>query len=165
MDGGEEGEAFFGGGDGGIDALFFFCGIELAGVGGDFSEGDGGGEVVGDGAGGHFSGFGDLGDGFAGIELEFSGEKENEIAKVVACRGEYTVEEGTVVLKVDPRYFRPTEVELLIGDASKAKEKLGWEPKYTLTEMAKEMVESDLDLFKRELLLKEGGFEIKNQYE
>jgi GDPmannose 4,6-dehydratase len=72
---------------------------------------------------------------------------------------------GTTVVKVDPRYFRPTEVELLIGDASKAKAKLGWEPTYTLEEMTKEMVSEDLELFKREVLLKASGFKIMNQFE
>lgn len=102
---------------------------------------------------------------FVGIELEFSGEGEKETAVVKGCKGEYKIAEGTTVVKVDPRYFRPTEVELLIGDAKKAKEKLGWQPRYTLSEMAKEMVEADLRLFKSELLLKESGFNIKNQYE
>ncbi len=100
-----------------------------------------------------------------GIELEFSGENEAEIATVKVCKGEYKVTVGTVVVKVDPRYFRPTEVELLIGDASKAKEKLGWVPKYSLDELATEMVAADLELFKSEVLLKQSGFKTKNQYE
>jgi GDPmannose 4,6-dehydratase len=102
---------------------------------------------------------------YVGITLEFKGEGENETAIVKECTGEYKVAEGTTVVKVDSRYFRPTEVELLIGDANKAKEKLGWQPKYTLAEMAKEMVDADLQLFKSEVLLKERGFNIKNQYE
>jgi GDPmannose 4,6-dehydratase len=102
---------------------------------------------------------------YVGIELEFKGEGENEVGMVKACTGEYKVAIGTTVVKVDSKYFRPTEVELLIGDATKAKEKLGWEPKYTLAEMAKEMVDADIQLFKSELLLKESGFNIKNQYE
>ena len=100
-----------------------------------------------------------------GVELEFSGENELEVATVKACNSEYKVPVGTVVVKVDPRYYRPTEVELLIGDASKAKEKLGWVPKYSLDELATEMVASDLELFKSEVLLKQSGFKIKNQYE
>ena len=72
---------------------------------------------------------------------------------------------GTIVLKVDPRYYSPTEVELLIGDATKANEKLGWEPTYTLPELVKEMVQSDMELFKKNLLLKQSGFTIKHQYE
>jgi GDPmannose 4,6-dehydratase len=100
-----------------------------------------------------------------GIELEFKGENESETAVVTACNGEYQVPIGTTVVKVDPRYFRPTEVELLIGDATKAKEKLGWVPKYNLQELASEMVSADLDLFKSEVLLKQSGFKIKNQFE
>ncbi len=71
---------------------------------------------------------------YVGIELEFSGTNEEETAVVASCNGEYQIPVGTTVVKVDPRYYRPTEVELLIGDASKAKEKLGWAPKYTLEE-------------------------------
>jgi GDPmannose 4,6-dehydratase len=100
-----------------------------------------------------------------GIELEFKGDKENEVGVVVSCREEFQIPAGTVVVKVDPRYYRPTEVDLLIGDATKAKEKLGWQAKYTLPELVKEMVESDVQLFKSDLLLKESGFDIKNQYE
>lgn len=99
------------------------------------------------------------------IELEFSGENENEVGVVKACHGEYQLPVGTTVVKVDPRYYRPTEVDLLIGDASKAMEKLGWQPTYSLEELATEMVHSDLQLFKREVLLKQSGFKIMNQYE
>ena len=100
----------------------------------------------------------------AGIELLFKGEKENETGEVVFSANP-NVKPGTIVIKIDPRYYRPTEVELLIGDASKAAEKLGWKPKYTLPELVKEMVQSDLELFKRNLLLKESGFTVKHQYE
>lgn len=101
----------------------------------------------------------------ANIEVAFRGEQENEEGYVVACTGEFQLKEGTVVVKVDPRYYRPTEVELLIGDATKSKEVLGWEPKYTVQELCAEMVHSDLDLFRREVLLKESGFSIKNEFE
>ncbi len=101
----------------------------------------------------------------AGIEVAFRGKDENEEGYIVKNNGEYKVKEGAVVVKVDPRYFRPTEVDLLIGDATKAKEKLGWTPKYSLAEMIKEMVASDLDIFKKEKHLKESGFEIKNEFE
>jgi GDPmannose 4,6-dehydratase len=67
---------------------------------------------------------------------------------------------GRDIINVDPRYFRPTEVDLLLGDATKAKEKLGWEPQITLEEMAQEMVEHDLGENYRELVLKECGFEV-----
>ncbi|MGI8582077.1 MAG: GDP-mannose 4,6-dehydratase [Chitinophagaceae bacterium] len=100
----------------------------------------------------------------AGIELAFKGEKENETAEVLSSDSG-NIKPGTKVIKVDPRYFRPTEVDLLIGDAGKAAEKLGWRAKYTLPELVKEMVQSDLELFKSNLLLKESGFTIKHQYE
>ena len=103
--------------------------------------------------------------GNAGIELEFEGENDKEVAKVKFCTGDYMVKPGTVVVKVDPRYFRPTEVELLIGDGTKAQEKLNWKPKYTLSELVEEMVAADLEVFKKELLLKESGFKVKNQFE
>jgi GDPmannose 4,6-dehydratase len=100
-----------------------------------------------------------------GVELSFEGKAENEIAKVAACKGKYNIPVGQIVVKVDPRYYRPTEVDLLIGDASKAKEKLGWKPQYTLTEMVKEMVASDIKLFEKDQLLKNSGFDIKNEFE
>jgi GDPmannose 4,6-dehydratase len=101
----------------------------------------------------------------AGIELEFKGMNEEETAVVASCTGECRIAVGTTVVKVDPRYYRPTEVELLIGDATKAKEKLGWTPVYTLEKLAEEMVASDLELFKREVLLKQSGYKIMNQFE
>jgi GDPmannose 4,6-dehydratase len=100
-----------------------------------------------------------------GIELAFEGAGENEVAKVVSSTGKYKVPAGQVVVKVDPRYYRPTEVDLLIGDASKAKNKLGWEPKYTLAEMVTEMVAADLKIFERNQFLKESGFDVKNEFE
>jgi len=100
-----------------------------------------------------------------GITIEFSGSKENEVAKVVACKGEYQLPEGTIVVKVDSRYYRPTEVELLIGDASKARQKLRWEPKYTLQELVKEMVAADIECFRKEVILKQSGFSVRNQFE
>ena len=102
---------------------------------------------------------------YAGIELEFKGNDEEEVAIVAACNGEFKLPIGSTIVKVDPRYYRPTEVELLIGDASKAKQKLGWEPKYNLEQLAEEMVIADIELFKSNVLLKESGFKIKNQFE
>jgi len=85
-----------------------------------------------------------------GISLEFIGEADKEKAVVTACRlPEYQLEVGTEVVAVDPKYFRPTEVELLLGDPTKANSKLGWRPKYDLPTLVKEMVESDLDTFHR----------------
>ena len=84
-----------------------------------------------------------------GIELAFEGEQEMEIARVNKCNNpEYQLEIGKVVVKVDPRYYRPTEVDLLIGDPTKANTKLNWTPKYDLPALVKEMVASDLRLLK-----------------
>ncbi len=85
-----------------------------------------------------------------GIVLEFKGEKENEKAYVVSCsNNEFTVKPGQCVLEVDKNYFRPTEVDLLIGDASKAKSLLGWKPEYDLDALIREMITADLDLMRR----------------
>lgn len=100
-----------------------------------------------------------------GIDIGFEGKGENEIGIVASCKGSYIVPLGKVVLKVDPRYYRPTEVDLLIGDATKAKEKLGWVPKITLAEIVKEMVEADTRIFTKEQFLKKSGFNIKNEFE
>lgn len=100
-----------------------------------------------------------------GITLVFEGKDENEVARVASCRGAYSILEGKIVVRVDPRYYRPTEVDLLIGDASKAKQKLGWEPTYSLQEMIIEMVNSDLTLFKKEQILKDSGFVLRNEFE
>ena len=100
-----------------------------------------------------------------GIELNFTGEGINEVATVSVCSGDYTLPVGQVVIKVDPRYFRPTEVDLLIGDASKAFEKLGWKPTYTLAELVKEMVLADIQLFKKTSFLRSKGFDITNECE
>ncbi|MEE9361047.1 MAG: GDP-mannose 4,6-dehydratase [Cellulophaga sp.] len=102
----------------------------------------------------------------AGIELEFKGEGINEKAVVKACNNpEYQIEIGKEVLSIDSKYFRPTEVELLIGDPTKAKTKLGWEIEYSLEDLVKEMVHSDLHLMKKEQYLKDGGYRILNYFE
>lgn len=101
-----------------------------------------------------------------GIELAFEGKDEEEYAIVVSCsHPDYQVETGKIVVAVDPKYFRPTEVDLLIGDATKAQTKLGWKPTYDLPMLVKEMVQADIDLFRKEKLLQESGFSIRNQYE
>lgn len=83
-----------------------------------------------------------------GIELIFEGINENEIGKVVSCENpQYQLEIGSKVISVDPEYYRPTEVDLLIGDPTKSKTKLGWQPKYDLRALVKEMIQSDLKLF------------------
>lgn len=101
-----------------------------------------------------------------GISVEFKGDGIFEKGIVKACTNpEYMVPRNTVVVEVDPKYFRPTEVELLIGDPSKAQQKLGWIPKYDLNSIVKEMVNADIELFRKEKLLADAGFEISNQYE
>jgi GDPmannose 4,6-dehydratase len=98
---------------------------------------------------------------YAGVSVEFRGSGEHETGVVIgvsdpACKASV----GDVVVEIDPRYFRPTEVDLLIGDATKAKEKLGWVPKYDLSMLVKEMVDEDIEHFRKQLLLKESGYKI-----
>ena len=101
-----------------------------------------------------------------GIELEFKGEGVEEKAFVTACNNkDYQLPIGKEVLAVDPKYFRPTEVELLIGDASKAKNKLGWVPEFTLEDLIEDMMQSDLKLMQKDQYLKEGGYRILNYFE
>ncbi|MBZ9731300.1 GDP-mannose 4,6-dehydratase [Salegentibacter sp. JZCK2] len=101
-----------------------------------------------------------------GIEVAFKGIGINEKGYVAYCKNpDFQIVSGTEILAVDPRYFRPTEVQLLIGDASKAKNKLGWVPEFELQDLIKEMVESDLMLMKKEQYLREVGFPVMNYYE
>jgi GDPmannose 4,6-dehydratase len=101
-----------------------------------------------------------------GITLDFSGKGENEKGVVVkSTNPAFPVKAGQEVIRIDPKYYRPTEVELLIGDPSKAKTKLGWKPKYGLDELIKEMVNADLELFKRDQFLREGGHKIFQYHE
>lgn len=100
-----------------------------------------------------------------GIEVEFRGEGVNEKGYIKACHGEFKLEIGREVVSVDSRYFRPTEVDLLIGDASKAREKLGWIPEYDLSMLIKDMVQSDLRLMQKDKYLKDGGYEILSYFE
>lgn len=102
----------------------------------------------------------------AGIELEFKGTGVDEKAYVVKCsHPDYQLEIGKEVLAIDPKYFRPTEVELLIGDPTKAKTKLGWTVEYQLADLVKDMVQSDLKLMHKEQYLKDGGYRILNYFE
>jgi len=102
----------------------------------------------------------------AGVQVSFTGENEDEKAVVTAkLKNDVQVEIGDVVVEVDKRYFRPTEVDLLLGDSTKAREKLGWKPKYALSDLVKEMVESDVDKFKRDIILKESGYNTFRQFE
>ena len=109
-----------------------------------------------------------------GIEVEFSGKDEHEKGVIINVDAERATELGLnpeilklgqTVVKVDPRYFRPTEVDLLLGDPSKAKAKLGWEPKYDLAALCRDMVESDLNLMKKDKHLEQGGYNILNYFE
>lgn len=101
-----------------------------------------------------------------GIELEFKGEGVDEKAYVKSCSNlEFQLEEGKEVLAVDPKYFRPTEVDLLIGDATKANTKLGWTPEYDLQDLVKEMMASDVKLMQKETHLQDGGYKILNYFE
>ena len=101
-----------------------------------------------------------------GIELVFTGIGKDEIGKIKHCKQpEFQLKIGKVVVKIDPKYYRPTEVDMLIGDASKCKHKLNWEPKYSLSELIKEMMEADLKHFKKEKYLQEGGHDTLDYHE
>ena len=100
-----------------------------------------------------------------GAGIEFKGKGVDEVGFVSSCTNEYNFSVGQEVVKIDPRYFRPTEVDLLIGDPSKANKQLGWQPKYSLKELVAEMVAADVHAFKQEKLLIESGFQIARQFE
>ena len=101
-----------------------------------------------------------------GIEVAFEGKEQDEVGRVVSCSNpDYQLPEGKEVVKVDPAYYRPTEVELLIGDPTKSKEKLGWELEYDLPALVKDMVQSDVELFKRDKFLLKGGHKVFNYHE
>lgn len=100
------------------------------------------------------------------IELEFKGEGADEKGYVRKCSNDkFQLEIGKEIVAIDPRYFRPTEVDLLIGDASKAKEKLGWIPEYNLKALVDDMMQSDLKLMQKDQYLKDGGYDVLNYYE
>ena len=101
-----------------------------------------------------------------GIEVEFKGEGVDEKAYVVHNSNEASqAKPGDVVMEIDPRYFRPTEVELLIGDPTKAKTKLGWEPKHDLASLVKDMMTADVELFRRDAYLLKGGHKVYSYHE
>jgi GDPmannose 4,6-dehydratase len=112
---------------------------------------------------------------FLGVEVAFEGSEENEVGSIASINsarlaelgiseGEH-LKVGTPVLKIDPRYYRPTEVELLIGDPTKSNEKLGWKPKHTLETLIEDMATSDLRLFQKDQLLLKEGFGVLNYFE
>jgi len=101
-----------------------------------------------------------------GIELDFIGNGVNEKAVVKSCDNpEYQIQVGTEVLSVDPKYYRPTEVDLLVGDPTKANTKLGWIPEYNLKSLVKDMMSSDIKLMKQDQYLKDGGYKTLNFFE
>jgi GDPmannose 4,6-dehydratase len=109
-----------------------------------------------------------------GVDIAFKGEGVNEIGYVSsiddaifeAATGQKNhLNLGQEVVFVDPKYFRPTEVDLLIGDATKARTKLGWAPKYQLQDLVTDMMQSDIKVMQKESYLKEGGFQTKNYFE
>ena len=100
-----------------------------------------------------------------GVEVEFKGTGVEEKGYVKSSNPESPLKTGQEIVAVDPRYFRPTEVDLLIGDPSKANNQLGWKPKYDLPALVKEMVAADVELFQREKLLKDAGYKVLNQFE
>ena len=89
-----------------------------------------------------------------GIEINFRYSGIKEEGYVLRNSGNYKIDEGKVVVRVDPKYFRPTEVDLLIGDSNKAKKELGWNPKYNLKSIIKEMINADLKIFEKEIIVK-----------
>ncbi|MBF0100482.1 MAG: GDP-mannose 4,6-dehydratase [Desulfobacterales bacterium] len=101
-----------------------------------------------------------------GIEVEFQGTGVNEKGYVKQCHcSEYQLDIGKEVVVVDPHYFRPTEVEMLVGDSTKAKLKLGWTPKYNLKALIKDMVNSDLKLIQKDKYLQDAGYKIMRYFE
>lgn len=101
-----------------------------------------------------------------GCEMEFRGAGVEEKGYVVGCNNpEYEHLKGKCVVEVDPRYFRPSEVELLIGDPAKAKRQLGWEPKYDLKALVEDMMTSDIKLMKKDKFLRDGGYKTLNYFE
>lgn len=103
---------------------------------------------------------------YAGIEIAFEGEGKNEKGIVISCSdSRYQIDIGKEVVGIDPAYFRPTEVDLLIGDATKANNQLGWVPEYTLEQLINEMMDSDLKLMTKDQYLQDGGYTVMNYFE
>jgi len=100
-----------------------------------------------------------------GIELEWQGSGVDEVGVVAAVEGSSELAPGDVIVRVDPRYFRPTEVETLLGDPSKAKRQLGWEPKTSFEELVTDMVTEDLLIAERDLLVSREGYRVFNHHE
>lgn len=101
----------------------------------------------------------------AGAEVEFKGAGVDEKGYIKSCKEDTAFKAGQEVVCVDPKYFRPTEVDLLIGDATKAKEKLGWQPQCSLSQLVREMVAADIETFKKEKILKDAGYDFIQQHD
>ena len=103
---------------------------------------------------------------YVGIKIEFKGEGADEKGYVAESNNpQYQIAKGTCVVEVDPRYFRPTEVDLLIGNPTKAQTKLGWKPEHDLTSLINDMMQSDLKLMQKDRYLKDGGYQTLNYFE
>lgn len=103
---------------------------------------------------------------YCGIEIEYTGAGIDEVGIIKSCKNpDYQLEIGREIINVDPRYFRPTEVDLLIGDPTKANTKLGWTPEYDLKVLIEDMMESDLKLMQKDCYLKSGGYQIMSYFE
>ena len=103
---------------------------------------------------------------YAGVELEFRGKGVAEKAYVISCDNpNYQIEIGKEVVAVDPKYFRPTEVDLLLGDPTKAETKLGWKREHKLEDLVNDMMQSDLKLMTKDQYLQDGGYRINNYFE
>ena len=101
-----------------------------------------------------------------GIELAFEGKGESEYGYVIKCiNKDFQIEIGKKIIFIDKEYYRPTEVDLLVGNAEKAKVKLGWKPKFNLKDLIQEMILSDLELARKDIFLNEGGFKTNNYFE
>jgi len=103
-----------------------------------------------------------------GIILRWEGKGVDEVGIIANASSQFVkgaLSSGQVIVRVDPRYFRPTEVATLLGDPTKAREKLGWFPKTTVDELAREMVLSDLEIAKRDALVKTHGYKVFDSYE
>ena len=100
-----------------------------------------------------------------GLKLEWSGTGTDEVGRVAACADDSGPTVGDVIVRIDPRYFRPTEVETLLGDATKAREQLGWEPKISFDAMVREMISDDLQTAKRDALVAREGYQVFQHHE